>query len=138
MRWLLAGKGRGVINFCSTLPLPSASPFPPLLYLAVTQHILVLFQWLRVQCFTAGMHAHVHTGTQIVLPWSSSPSWSAILHCLCAFFPPVRRLPIPQVKDEVSSQLEVTPVDCTNGPKLGTGKKEHHTAVVTYAQMGKM
>lgn len=83
--------------------LPSAC-FRLLLNLAAVQNILVLLQWLSVQSVQRG---HTQTGTHVYRhTLAHAPSYHAAYFLLLALFSY-----FPQQKDEVSSQLEVTPVD---------------------------
>lgn len=98
--------------------------FCPFWYLAATQDILVLWQWL----FSVPLPTHANTHTQMWCDLCPSAHSRFAIPPLCVFswllYIPISSNP-PQHWDEVSAQLEVTPVDRTNGPKLaGIVKKK--------------
>lgn len=91
--------------------------FCPFWYLEATQDILVLLQRL----FSVPLPTHGNKHTQMWCDLCPSAHSRCTIPLLCVFswllYIPIHSNP-PQHWDEASAQLEVTPVDRTNGPKL--------------------
>lgn len=138
----MVGPGWWVVIHSVHPPLPSASPLPPaFIFGRWPEHSCVIAAARCTGCTedtdrqvhtclqayeylmdTPLPHAHTNTHTHTILP--------------LPIFSRSHYFPIPlQQKDEVSSQLEVTPVDWTNGPEQAARTPRYHSS---YKQLSKM